>query len=185
MLSLTTERLTLRDYSAGDLGTMYAFRCNRDISKYMHWPDVSFEAYEKELQGLLKDSGSAARRFYHLLIVLKASEKPIGLVALNIQCRNAGGGVGVLGFLLEKQHWRKGYASEATKRLLDYGFDQLGLHKISAQPESRNRRSLRLLRNIGMRREGVLRKEGFIDNEWRDISLYSILKDQRRQSGDA
>jgi RimJ/RimL family protein N-acetyltransferase len=59
-----------------------------------------------------------------------------------------------IGFTLAREHQGKGFASEAVSRLLDYAFDDLGLHRVAAIADCRNKPSRALLERVGMRREG-------------------------------
>jgi RimJ/RimL family protein N-acetyltransferase len=59
-----------------------------------------------------------------------------------------------IGFTLAREHQGKGFASEAVSRLLDYAFDDLGLHRVAAIADCRNKPSWALLERVGMRREG-------------------------------
>jgi RimJ/RimL family protein N-acetyltransferase len=61
---------------------------------------------------------------------------------------------GEIGYVLAREWWGLGYASEATRRLLAFGFDQLGLHKISATCDPENRASVAVLMKNGMHQEG-------------------------------
>jgi [ribosomal protein S5]-alanine N-acetyltransferase len=68
-----------------------------------------------------------------------------------------------------------GYATEATCRLLAFGFDELGLHKISATCDPENRASVAVLTKCGMHQEGVLRDHAYVRGEWRDRLLLSVI----------
>ena len=62
----------------------------------------------------------------------------------------------MLGYWLKECHWGKGMASEATRTILDYGFNVLGLHLISANCYPHNTRSRLLLERNGFVYEGIL-----------------------------
>jgi len=74
-----------------------------------------------------------------------------------------------------RSRWGLGYATEAAAALLRYGFDQLGLHKISASCDPENIGSVRVLTKIGMRQEGHLRDQHRVRGQWRDRLLFAAL----------
>jgi [ribosomal protein S5]-alanine N-acetyltransferase len=63
----------------------------------------------------------------------------------------------------------------ATRRLLAFGFNEVGLHKISATCNPENRASVAVLTKNGMRQEGVLRDHVYAHGQWRDRLLLSAI----------
>ena len=80
-----------------------------------------------------------------------------------------------LGYWVAVEHWGRGIATEASRALLEYGFGEMGLHRIQARHLARNAASGRVMEKLGMRREGVLR--GAL-RKWErneDVVLYAAL----------
>jgi len=78
-------------------------------------------------------------------------------------------------WIFNKDYWRKGYASEICSRLVQHGFEDMKLHKISAEATDANK-SVSLMKKLGMELEGVQRKHcKSNDNEWLDLYWYAIL----------
>lgn len=73
----------------------------------------------------------------------------------------------------------RGIGSEATKLLVQFGFQQLGLHRICLQVFATNERALRLYRRVGFREEGILRRAACIDDAWVDVVLMAILHSEQ------
>lgn len=69
----------------------------------------------------------------------------------------------------------KGYGSEATKVVIDYGLEVVGLHRITLQVVDFNTRAQRVYAKIGFHQEGVLREAWYWDGEWSDIILMAII----------
>jgi [ribosomal protein S5]-alanine N-acetyltransferase len=82
---------------------------------------------------------------------------------------------GEIGYVLAHEWWGHGYATEATRRLLAFGFNELGLHKISATCDPENRASVPVLTKNGMHREGVLRDHIYVRGQWRDRLLSGVI----------
>lgn len=68
-----------------------------------------------------------------------------------------------------------GYATEAAKQLIAFGFNELNLHRIFATCDARNIASAKILEKAGMIKEGVIRENILIKEGWRDSLLFSIL----------
>lgn len=84
---------------------------------------------------------------------------------------------GEIHYSLMPSHWKKGYATEAVKRIISFGFAELKLHRIQAGVAAENIRSIHVLEKAGMTREGFLRKSLPIRNQWYDSYQYAILED--------
>jgi ribosomal-protein-alanine N-acetyltransferase len=72
----------------------------------------------------------------------------------------------------------RGLMCEAVGLVLDRAFGQLGLHRIEANIQPGNTRSLALVRRLGFRREGLSRRYLLIGGEWRDHERWAILSDE-------
>ena len=77
-----------------------------------------------------------------------------------------------LGYRIFNNYWGKGYGKEAIKAAIEIAFIDLKLHRIEAGIEPRNKRSIRLAKSIGLRREGLSKKRLFLRGKWLDMALY-------------
>lgn len=82
-------------------------------------------------------------------------------------------------FWIAPDHQDAGYGRDALATLVGYAFDQLGLHKLSAEAFAFNEASRRLLESVGFVEEGTLREEEFVDGEWHDAVRYGLLAAER------
>lgn len=83
-----------------------------------------------------------------------------------------------LGYWIGVPFWNRGYASEAAREMLRYGFEECGLHRIFAGHYARNPASGRVMQKAGMTFEGTLRHHVKKWGEFLDISFYGILRDE-------
>jgi RimJ/RimL family protein N-acetyltransferase len=83
-----------------------------------------------------------------------------------------------LGYWIGVPYWNHGYASEAARRVVNWGFQYLGLNRIYAQHFADNPASGRVMQKIGMQYEGTLRQPFIRLGEARDSVCYGILKDE-------
>ncbi len=69
----------------------------------------------------------------------------------------------------------KGYGSEATKAVVDYGLEVVGLHRISLEVVDFNTRAQRVYAKAGFHPEGLLRDAWYWDDEWSDVIVMAIV----------
>ncbi len=80
-----------------------------------------------------------------------------------------------MGYAIAYDHSGKGYAGDAARSLITYGFAELGLHRISAAIGPDNVASIAVVRRLGFVHEGRLRDHVHTNAAWRDSELYSVL----------
>jgi RimJ/RimL family protein N-acetyltransferase len=110
-------------------------------------------------------------------VVLKESQKLIGMVNLvNIQWINRNAEFSIL--LGDKEEWRKGYGKQATKEMLRFGFMERNLERIYLTVDVAHKKAIALYEKLGFKQEGRLRKHHFRKGGYRDIFVYSLLKEE-------
>ncbi|WP_227396132.1 GNAT family N-acetyltransferase [Jeotgalibacillus aurantiacus] len=172
-IQLQTNRLILRDLEEGDWYEVHQYASIPDVSKYQPWgPNTEEETREFVIEAI-EAALHQPRARYALGVVLKETKRLIGAVELNIKEYNQSG---ELSYILHPEFWGNGFASEAAKRLVAYGFKELELHKIFATCDPRNTASSNLLQKLSMTYDGRLRDDLFIRDGWRDSSLFSLLE---------
>ena len=87
-----------------------------------------------------------------------------------------------IGFELAPEYWGRGYATEATLAMVNFGFQKLELHRISSWCIADNAASARVLEKVGLRPEGRLRENEYFKGRWWDTLLYGILEREWRTS---
>lgn len=109
-----------------------------------------------------------------LKIELLKSHEFIGLMGLNLGSPKFR--IAEVWYKLHSDYWGQGYATEALKRILEYGFTELKLHRIEAGCAVDNKGSIRVLEKVGMTREGRKRKVLPLKNGWSDNFHFAILE---------
>jgi len=87
--------------------------------------------------------------------------------------------IGTLGFGIATEYWRLGYATEMAARLIAFGFEEVGLHRIGADIAAENMASRRVAEKIGMKYEGTARDCIFAQGRWWTEAKYAILARDR------
>ena len=83
-----------------------------------------------------------------------------------------------IGYFLVPSERGKGYCTEAIKIMADYLFLSKDIVRIQAHTDTRNKASQKVAEKAGFKKEGTIRKAMFIRGEWRDLFLYSILREE-------
>ena len=108
-------------------------------------------------------------------IVEKKSLQLIGAVSLTVE-KDAH--KAELGYWTGKPYWNQGYATEAAKSIIDYGFKHLRLNRIAARHFVRNPASGRVMQKVGMVQEGRLRKDVMKWGQFEDLYIYGLLREE-------
>jgi len=90
-----------------------------------------------------------------------------------------------LGYDLAKRYWGQGVMTEAAEAVIEFGFRHLDVNRIEAKIIPDNEASHHLLIKLGFQYEGKLRQHEFEKGRFIDIAVYSILREEREESGNA
>ncbi len=140
-----TERLVLRESVIADAPDLYEMNSDPEVMKYTG--DIPFQSVA-ETENLIRYYKDYEKYGYgRWTTILKESDEVIGYCGLKYleDIKETD-----LGYRWKKKHWGKGYATEAGKACLQFGFEQLGLEQIIAQVLADNKASVRVLEKLGM-----------------------------------
>jgi ribosomal-protein-alanine N-acetyltransferase len=112
---------------------------------------------------------------YAFALEEKNTSKLLGCVSIDITAQHRRG---VLGYWIGKEYWNHKYCTEATKRVIAFGFQDLNLERISAYHLAENPASGKVMKNSGMQQEGYFRKHVFKSGVFKDCVFFGITKDQ-------
>jgi RimJ/RimL family protein N-acetyltransferase len=177
---LTTHRLVLREFREQDFAAMLAYQSDARYLVYYPWTERRPEDVHQLLQLFLAYQQAQPRTKFQLAVTLKADQQLIGSCGLRLDTADAH--QGDLGYELSPQHWGRGYATEAARAMLEFGFGELKLHRIWSWCIAANLPSARVLERLGMRQEGCLRQNEYFKGRWWDTRLYAILESEWRAS---
>ena len=178
--TLATERLELRWLTPADVPALFAIFGDPEVCRYWSRPPLADAAAAAALQREI-EAHFADRTLFQWGIAERATGDVVGtctLAALSAAHRRA-----EVGFALGRRAWGRGYLAEALPALLVFAFGTLGLHRIEADVDPRNARSLRALEREGFRREGYLRERYHLSGEIQDAVLLGLLRHEWRAGG--
>jgi ribosomal-protein-alanine N-acetyltransferase len=171
---LETRRLRLREIEEHDAEQVYAIFSDPLVMEYYNCDpfsdlDVARTAIAKISEKFRTKTG------IRWGITLKNEDLVIGTCGYNslvpMQFR------GEIGYDLNRDYWKQGIMCEALQAMLAFGFDQMELHKIEAEVMLGNDASDRLLKKLGFKEEGVLRKHGFWKGAFHDLRIFGLLNE--------
>lgn len=178
---LTTDRLVLRDFVEDDWQAVLAYQNDPRYLRFNTWTKRSAEDVQAFVRRFVAQQGQDPRLKFQLALTLPASGQLIGNAGIRI--KTAGGHEADIGYELDPQHWGQGYASEAARALLQFGFGPLRLDRISAHCLAENVASARVLEKLGMRLEGRLRDSEHFKGRYWDTLHYALLDHEFALSG--
>ncbi|GCF06850.1 GNAT family N-acetyltransferase [Dictyobacter arantiisoli] len=171
---LTTERLEIRDFEERDWKPTLEYQSDPDFLHFNPWTHRT-EADVRSLVRMFINWGrERPRRKFQLAIILKSERRLIGNCGLRMSYAQEG--IADLGYELDRHYWGHGYATEASRALLQFGFEQLHLHRIWAYCLSENVASAHVLEKIGMRFEGAQLESEWMKERWWNTLFYAMLE---------
>jgi ribosomal-protein-alanine N-acetyltransferase len=175
---LSTQRLVIRPFLEDDYQDLYEYLSLPETYRFEPGKPVSLE----EARNLTSER---ARGNNFWAVVLKENKKLIGHVSF-IQEEPKHFLTWEIGFIFNPAFQNKGYATEASRVVIEYGFTKLGAHRIIGNCDQKNTASWRVLEKCGMKREGARRKNAYfhLDENWKpcwvDSYMYAILEEDFR-----
>jgi len=170
---LETDRLNLRAFSADDAPDVVRLCGEWEIAETtMHIPHPYELPMAEEWIGSHQrtfDDGEAVT----FAVTEKETGELLGAIAINL---NKGNRFAEIGYWIGKQYWNHGYATEAAKAVISYGFVELELNRIQARHMTKNPASGRVMEKTGMEPEGILRQSIFRWGKFEDAAIYSVLR---------
>ena len=173
MGKIETERLILRPFRESDYDGLFEFLYQLRDDEYEGYPGLTYENGREHLKYRLD-----SEEFY--AVELKESGKVIG----NIYCGNRDFDAKEVGYIINANFQRKGYAAEALAAVIKHAFSA-GTHRVYAECDPKNERSWRLLEKVGLQREAHFRqnlyfhKDSAGNPQWKDTYVYAKLNDMK------
>lgn len=176
---ITTARLLLRRFRRDDAEDMFRYCSDPEVARMTSWPphESLDDTYRfLDWTEMMYDEKLGAP----WAMVPHGSDSIVGAIQLSVVWPHLRGEVG---YWLGRPLWGQGLTTEAARTVLAYAFDDLELHRVEARCEPENVGSERVMQKLGMQFEGVLRQHVFSKGRFRDMKLYSILRDEWRADG--
>ena len=171
---IETERLILRKFKLDDAEHMFKNWANDiSVTKYLTWPPHdNIETTVKLLTlwiPLYKNNN-----YYQWCIELKETSQAIGSIsAVNVFEETD---TVEIGYCIGRQHWNKGFTSEALSAIIKFFFDMAGVNRVQANHDINNPNSGRVMARCGLKHEGTLIQAARNQQGLCDICVYGLVK---------
>ncbi len=180
-VELSSSRLMLRELTTDDAEMFCDFLLrNKDFfsgSGPIYDKDYESPEYHRKMLERSKIESMDGRHYKFGVFLKDDDKKIIGSVALsNIAMGNFRSCF--LGYRIDETENSKGYATEAIWKVIDFGFNELKLHRIEANIMPNNKPSVRVVQKLGFTYEGDSKKYLQINGVWEDHSHYVLFNEK-------
>ncbi len=172
---LTTKRLHIRAVHLDDAPRMFEYRSVPEIAQYLSMTPQCVQDMEQIILQTARDI-DIPDTWFQLVIIEKSSEQIIGDIGIhflpndNMQVE--------IGYTLDKNFHKKGYATEGVSKVIDFIFNTLNKHRITASIDPGNKNSLQLVKRLGFRKEAHFVKSLYFKGQWVDDIIYAMLSEE-------
>jgi len=175
---LSTGRLILRDFNEDDFAAVHAYGSDPLVTQYTDWGPNTPDETRAFLGRAVARRHASPRIEFDFGIVLKTDAMLVGSCGLYVHKPEHR--EGMLGYVINRHYWGQGIATEAARAVVQFAFEQLGLHRVYATCDTENAASERVMRKLGMRREAHFREHLWQHERWRDSYVYAVLEGEWR-----
>ncbi|MGE7672691.1 GNAT family N-acetyltransferase [Lysinibacillus sp. NPDC094403] len=166
---IKTKRLLIREFEVQDWQAVWEYTSNPNVMKYI--PEGVFN--EEDAKKFVSENSREKAKYFPIILI--SENIVIGHIVFH---QYFGDHTYEIGWVLNPNYYNNGYASEAARAILDYGFKDMKLHRIIATCQPENIPSYRVMEKIGMRREGYFKKCIPNGDEWWDEYYYAVLDEE-------
>ncbi len=173
---LATARLILRPIEESDASALFPLINDQEIVRYTL--NIPHPYPEDALAQWIRGAREAMdrRERCELSMVLRETGLPIGVCSMfdfSREHMNA-----EVAYWLGRRHWGQGYTSEAVRRIVRFGFEDLHLERIHARVFAENARSIRVIEKAGLELERCARREVRKGDRFFDILHYGLIREE-------
>jgi RimJ/RimL family protein N-acetyltransferase len=175
-MELHTDRLILREFITADWQAVLAYQRDPRYLQYYDWADRTPGDAQRFVQMFLDQQEEQPRRKFQLAVVLKGTGQLIGNCGIrqaSVEAHEAD-----IGYELSPVYWGHGYATEAARAIVQFGFVELKVHRIWSWCIADNVASAHVLEKLGLNLEGRLREKEYFKGRWWDVLVHGILENE-------
>jgi RimJ/RimL family protein N-acetyltransferase len=171
---LRSPRLALRKLRAGDAAALCAYRERPEVARYQSWETFTRADAEQLIAEQAPVEPDTPGTWLQLAVVETASGTMIGDCGLHFRADDPR--QLEVGITFSPAYQRRGLATEALRRVLEYAFDALRKHRISAVTDAENGAAAALFRRLGFRQEGHFIEHVWFKGAWGSELLFALLR---------
>lgn len=171
-LLMSQPLVTLREVALNDWQAVHSWAGLEKACRYQTWGPNTEEQTRSFVQAAVEAGAHAEQRRF--AYIARFENELVGMGELHVRSRLQR--QGEISYIVHPGAWGRGVGTAIGRELLARGFGELGLHRIYATCDPRNRASSRVLGKLGMTYEGRHRHTALIRDGWRDSEMFSILE---------
>ena len=173
---LRGELITLRELNMADAPSLHAMLSTEEVSRFITPPPTTVEGFERFIAWTHRER--AAGRLVCFGIVPQGMTAAVGII--QVRALEKEFGTAEWGFALGTPYWGNGMFIEGAELVLDFAFDEIGVHRMEARCAIHNGRGNRALEKLGAVREMRLRQSFLKHGTYYDQFLSVILNSEWR-----
>ena len=177
-MRIITERLVLREFVIDDWPAVLAYQRDPRYLRFYPWTNRTEAQVRDFVEMFVQQQAERPRCKFQFAITFPNDDRVIG--NCGIRCKPENDWEADIGYELAPEYWSRGYTTEAALAIVNFGFQMLKLHRISAWCIADNTASARVLEKVGMQLEGRLRENEYFKGRWWDTLLYGLLEREWR-----
>jgi len=176
-MAILGRRIRLRALERSDIPTFVRWLNDPEvIENLLLYLPISQAQEEQWFEDYLQDTNR------HIFGIETLDGKLIGNIALErVSWKDRCAELGIV--IGEKDHWDKGYGTDAVRTLLGFAFREMNLHRVFLRVFDDNTRAIHCYEKCGFQHEGRLREAEFSSGRYRDELLMGILRSEFLESG--
>ncbi len=171
-MEIETARLRLREFVVDDWRAVLAYQSDSRYLRFYEWESRTEGDVRAFVQRFIDWQNEQPRQKFQLAIELDG--RLIGNCGVRIV--DAKNHAAEIGYELDPNFWHRGFATEAARAMLVFGFRDLKLHRISAWCIADNVASAQVLEKLGMKFEARVREQKWFKDRWWDALMFGILE---------
>lgn len=175
---LVGERVTLRELRLSDAPSLLAMLAGEEVARFISPPPTTVEGFERFIKWT--HAQRAAGAYVCFAVVPHGYDTALGL--FQVRQLEPSFATAEWGFAIGSPFWGTGIFLDGAKRVINFAFDAIGVHRLEARSAVKNARGNGALRKVGAVQEGVLRRSFLKNGEYLDQALWSILDEDWRQA---
>jgi [ribosomal protein S5]-alanine N-acetyltransferase len=174
-----TQRLRIREFVVGDFTALRDMDSRLEMHTYER--DLPAETDTRNsLDEYIRDQSETPRTSFRFAITIPPQDTVMGIMKISRQWEAIR--EWEIGWAVHPAEWGRGYAVEAARKIIDWAFNELNVHRVVAFCHADNAASVRVMEKLGMHQDGRLRETRWLRGQWWDEYVYSILEREWRNS---
>ncbi len=178
---LVGKQVVLRELRTSDAPSLLAMLTTDEVTRFISPPPTTVEGFERFIAWThrMRTAGTYAC----FAVTLVGNDTAIGI--FQVRELEPGFGTAEWGFAIGSPYWGSGVFRDGAELVLDFVFEQIGVHRLEARAAVQNGRGNGALQKLGAVQEGVLRKSFLRNGRYLDQALWAIVEDDWRARTEA